>query len=158
MSGSVARAAASPEEDVAAELDGLEQRFELLTIAFRQRVKQDAAALHPGLPPAAYRVVTTLARSGPVNQSVLAEALGFEKSVLSRQLHQLADLGLVTRAPDPRDRRAAVIAVTPEALERLAALRSAARDSFRRRMAAWDRSDLRDLDRLLARLQAEYRG
>lgn len=147
-----------PSEDVVREVDLLEQRFEQLTILFRQRVKADAAALHPGLPPAAYRVATALARSGPMHQSALAEALGFEKSVLSRQLHQLADLGLVTRAPDPRDRRAAIVAVTPAALERLTALRDAARDSFRRRMAAWDRDDLRDLDRLLSRLAAETAG
>jgi DNA-binding MarR family transcriptional regulator len=156
MHETLSRAAST--DDVARGLDLLEQQFEQFSIAFRQRMKARAAAIHPCLPPAGYRTLTTLAHVGPVNQSVLTETLGVEKSVLSRQLHQLIGLGLVTRAQDPQDGRAAIVEVTPAARARLAAVHGAARDSFRQRLTEWDPRDLEHLTGLLARLWSEHAG
>jgi MarR family transcriptional regulator for hemolysin len=49
-----------------------------------------------------------------VRQNVLAEAVGIEGASLVRLLDELVASGLVTRTPDPADRRANSIALTDE--------------------------------------------
>lgn len=78
--------------------------------------------------------------------------LGFDKSVLSRQLHQLQDLGLVTRAPDLEDGRAVILSATPDAISRIRAVRGSQRDEFRHRLSQWAETDLDSLSRLLGDL------
>ena len=82
----------------------------------------------------------------------LAESLGFDKSVLSRQLRQLETLGLVSRGQDPDDRRAVVISPTEDAVARMERIRSDARDEFRANLTEWSTHDLDELARLLANL------
>jgi MarR family transcriptional regulator for hemolysin len=50
---------------------------------------------------------------GGIRQVELAEALGIEEASLSPVLTQLCDAGLVERRPDPRDRRANTLHLTP---------------------------------------------
>lgn len=138
--------------DVAAEIDRLERQFGFLFDSYRQRIRQRSGDLDPALQPAGYRTVFTLVVDGPMGASPLADLLGFDKSVLSRQLHQLVDLGLVSKAQDPADGRAVIISATPAAIERVEAIRSVDRDEFRARLAAWDRHDLSEFARLLAKL------
>ncbi|BDZ48311.1 transcriptional regulator [Frondihabitans sucicola] len=138
--------------DVSDEIDRLERQFGVLFDAYRQRLRQRSGDLDPALQPSGYRCVFTLVVDGPMGASPLADLLGFDKSVLSRQLHQLEELGLVSRAQDPADRRAVIISATPAAVERVEAIRSTDRDAFRARLAAWDRRDLDALTRLLAKL------
>ena len=82
-----------------------------------------------------------------------AETLGFDKSVLSRQLHQLEELGLVTREQDPRDRRAVILRPTPVAVAKVEALAQGDRDDFRAQMLDWEPGELDELVRLLAKLR-----
>jgi DNA-binding MarR family transcriptional regulator len=137
-------------------LDRLENLFERFAVVMQRRFRQRASEIDRALAPAGYRTLKTLARLGPTNQSSLIETLSLDKSALSRHLHQLAELGLVARVPDPSDGRAAVVSVTPAAHARLDESRNAARDSFRTRLAAWDPADLDDLLRLLALLWGAY--
>jgi DNA-binding MarR family transcriptional regulator len=139
------------------QLDRLEQQFGHLFGRFRQHVRNYAAEIDPALQPAGYRTLTTLAMLGPTNQSVLAAALGFDKSVMSRQLHQLEELGLVVRQVDTEDRRASVVDVTEAAHAHLREGRLTARSAFRRGLAGWDPNDLDELTRLLAKLETVYR-
>lgn len=145
--------AGSSKDDPAARIDQLEERFDLLLRVYRRRVQERARAVDAALQPAGYKTLKTLASMGPTNQAVLAEVLGFDKSTLSRQLHQLADLGLVSRTPDAQDGRAAVVCVTPEARARLDEVHADARDTFRARVAAWSPNEVAELNRLLAWLQ-----
>lgn len=142
----------SREGGVSADIDRLERQFGALFDAYRQRLRQRSSDLDPGVQPSGYRTVFTLVVEGPMGASPLADTLGFDKSVLSRQLHQLEALGLVSRAQDPADRRAVIISATPAAVTRVQAIRSIDRDEFRSKLAAWDSSDLSDLVRLLAKL------
>jgi DNA-binding MarR family transcriptional regulator len=147
------RSVSSVDDDTDRKIDQVEERFELLFSGFRQHLQEHARAIDSALTPAGYRTLKTLAHLGPTNQAVLAEVLGFDKSSLSRQLHQLADLGLVSRTQDATDGRAAVVRVTPEAHARLEGLRAEARGTFRARLADWAPDDLDALCRLLAALQ-----
>ncbi|KQQ28500.1 MULTISPECIES: MarR family winged helix-turn-helix transcriptional regulator [unclassified Frondihabitans] len=135
-----------------AEADRLEQQFGLLFDAYRQRLRQRATEIDPSLQPSGYRTIVTLINLGPTGATHLADALGFDKSVLSRQLHQLELLELVTREQDPADRRAVIIHATPVAVARVEALKTLERDEFRDRLSQWEASELSDLIRLLAKL------
>ena len=52
----------------------------------------------------------------------LAEAMGYDKTRLIKILDGLEGDGLVTRAPDPSDRRARVIELTPHGRAKFAAI------------------------------------
>ncbi|HYD98487.1 MAG TPA: MarR family transcriptional regulator [Alphaproteobacteria bacterium] len=53
-------------------------------------------------------------------QAALAERMGIEPMTLVRFLDQLAEAGLVERRPDPADRRANIVVLTPAATPVLA--------------------------------------
>jgi MarR family transcriptional regulator, transcriptional regulator for hemolysin len=61
------------------------------------------------------RALAHAARAGAVRQNVLAERMGIEAMTLSGQLDRLEARGLITRSPDPSDRRAKLIELTDNA-------------------------------------------
>jgi MarR family transcriptional regulator for hemolysin len=61
------------------------------------------------------RTLTHAARAGAVRQTILADRLGVDAMTLSVHLDRLEARGLVQRKPDPDDRRANHIHLTPEA-------------------------------------------
>jgi DNA-binding MarR family transcriptional regulator len=65
-----------------------------------------------GLTPTQISVLFSVARRGPLRLSELAELEGLNPTMLSRVIAQLADDGLLSRATDPDDRRAAVVDAT----------------------------------------------
>lgn len=148
--------AAGPSTDpTSGRLDRLEAQLATLYAVLKQRARLRAADFSPALQPAAFQTLAVVLQLGPANPKLLAEVLGFDRSVLSRQLHQLLQLGLVQRRPDPLDGRAAVISITDDARERLQRVTSEARDSFRDRLAGWRDDELDELARLLAKLSSD---
>ena len=106
-----------------------------LSVAFsRARLlwKESAARIHPDLQPSGYKLLGFVARAGEANAHHLAEAFEMDKSVVSRQVRALEELGLVVSRPDADDGRQRVLAATPAAHEALEALRA---DRFRRTLA-----------------------
>lgn len=92
---------------------------------------------------------------GDLRQTALAEALGVEGPSLVRLLDQLGEAGLVTRREDPTDRRAKVLALTPEGQARSAAI-EARFDGLREAVfGAIGDDDLRAALRVLRALQAQ---
>ena len=152
MTSEGARPAERDETTTEARLDALERQFGVMFEAFRQRQREQALMIDPALQPTGLRTVAALVDGGPTGAGPLADLLGYDKSVLSRQLHQLEELGLVTREQDPSDRRAVIISATPEAVARILAIRGDDRDAFRARLSTWPRADLDDLTRLLTAL------
>ncbi len=67
-----------------------------------------------GLTPTQISVLFTVARRGPLRLSELAEIEGLNPTMLSRVTAQLADDGLLRRAADPSDRRAAFVDASPQ--------------------------------------------
>lgn len=60
-----------------------------------------------------FGVLMALSRSGPSSQRALIAQLGSEKSAMVRVLDELEARGLCERRPDPADRRAHSVALTP---------------------------------------------
>jgi len=94
-----------------------------LGAVFRSYVKA-ATEVMADLPggPRSYQVLAAAARDQPGTQLALAARLGVDRTVMTYLLDGLAEAGLVTREPDPSDRRARRIAVTKRGATLLADL------------------------------------
>lgn len=71
-----------------------------------------------------YSVLTHLAKQPTETQQALAQAIGYDKSRLIPMLDKLADDGLLVREPDPANRRAHTVRLTPEGAARLKAAKT----------------------------------
>ncbi|EFL23283.1 MarR family transcriptional regulator [Streptomyces himastatinicus ATCC 53653] len=113
-----------------------------------------AREVHPDLESAAYGLLMRLEDAGEQRATDLAAYIGVGKATMSRQLRALEGLGLVTRAPDPADGRAFLVQLTDEGRARFRRVRGARRARYARRLAAWERSEVAELARLLHRLNS----
>jgi DNA-binding MarR family transcriptional regulator len=69
-----------------------------------------------------YVALTRLAAEPPSTQQALAAAIGHEKTRLIRVLDDLERAGLITREPDPADRRVRLVRITDTGRARHAAV------------------------------------
>ncbi|MFG1809461.1 MarR family winged helix-turn-helix transcriptional regulator [Streptomyces sp. NPDC049040] len=129
--------------------DALERELTVLFRRARAASGELARAVHPDLEPAAYGLLVRLQEAEPERATDLASYFGVGKATMSRQLRALEALGLVTREPDPGDGRAFLMRLTPNGRDRFDRVRGARRAAYRRQLAAWERSDVADLARLL---------
>ncbi|MGB7101583.1 MAG: MarR family transcriptional regulator [Xanthobacteraceae bacterium] len=99
--------------------------FMLNDVARLLRTYADYKASQFGMTRAQWAVLVRVDRSEGLNQSELAEVLDLQPITLTRLLDKLCDSGLIERRPDPADRRAKRLFLTPAArplLERLSVL------------------------------------
>jgi DNA-binding MarR family transcriptional regulator len=81
--------------------------------------------------------------------SELAEALGVDRSLVTRQLRDLEDEGKVAVTPDPRDGRAFVAELTDLGRRQIAELTEFGLRRYESFVADWDPAEVRELTRLL---------
>jgi DNA-binding MarR family transcriptional regulator len=86
-----------------------------------------------------------------VQSSAIARALFVDRSVISRQITQLCELGLVELQADADDGRVRMAAATPLALARLDAVRGG-EWTLSSRLDSWAADEIRELTRLLTKL------
>ncbi|MHB8342572.1 MAG: MarR family winged helix-turn-helix transcriptional regulator [Mycobacteriales bacterium] len=108
----------------------------------------------PSLDRPAYTALAVLSDHGPQRGSELAATLGLDLSTVSRQLSTLESLGLVERRPDPRDRRAHLLAATTAGQEIFQENRAARWRALHDVLESWSARDRAELTRLLARFNA----
>jgi len=65
------------------------------------------------LPVGSVSMLQRIAACGPVHPSELAAYYGVDNSTITPRLQRLARAGLLSREPDPRDGRAALVRITP---------------------------------------------
>lgn len=75
----------------------------------------DARARSIGVTRPQWQVLSMLKRNEGINQGGLADLLDVESITLCRMIDRLQDAGLVERKPDPADRRAWRLYLTPKA-------------------------------------------
>ena len=108
-----------------------------------------------GLSMWAYIALSYLARQPAGTQLALAEGIRYDKTRLIGLLDELERDGLITRKPDPTDRRARTVNLTPAGKKRHAAAQADVRameDDFLSDLSAAERDRLH---RVLARLAGE---
>jgi DNA-binding MarR family transcriptional regulator len=103
-----------------------------------------------------FTALATIQRDGPLRVSEVAQRLGVDLSVASRQIASLTVEGYVERREDDRDRRAQLVATTT-------AGRRVLRESHRRMVAAftrvledWSDQDVEALTGGLERLRDDF--
>ncbi|MDA0172111.1 MarR family transcriptional regulator [Solirubrobacter taibaiensis] len=119
----------------------------LLARAMRRIMEAERPLLEAhGMSMWAYVALTLLARGSAPTQLALAEAMGYDKTRLIKILDGLEGDGLITRAPDPSDRRAKVIELTPAGRAKFAAIQKdvhAMEDELLSALGATERKALR---------------
>lgn len=129
----------------------LPSRLLVRTAAHADRLVHDALATESART-WHFAVLVALTEAGPASQSTLSTRTGIFRSDMVSVINDLADRGLVERAPDPDDRRRNVITVTPRGrahLRRLDEIIDAAEDDL---LAPLDPAERGQLTGLLTRL------
>jgi DNA-binding MarR family transcriptional regulator len=109
-----------------------------------------------GLEPGWHDVLATLRRQGAPYQlrpSDFASSLMLTSSGTTKRLDRLERAGLITRAPDPGDRRGVLITLTPAGLELIDEVTDAHLANEQQLLSSLSESDRRRLADLLRKLQ-----
>jgi DNA-binding MarR family transcriptional regulator len=111
-----------------------------------------------GLTRTQWRVLANLGKFGAMTARDICRISHMEKTKVSRAVAALADQGHLTRAPDPGDRRAEILSLTPQGAQVFADLgqKAIAYDAALRAELGPDA--VAHLDALLARLIARGAG
>ncbi|WP_250890708.1 MarR family winged helix-turn-helix transcriptional regulator [Clavibacter michiganensis] len=140
-------------DGIAAGIAEVEEQMTALAGRIRATTREAAAAIHPELPPIGYKMLRVIRRCGSAHASAVADQLGVDRSVVSRQLRQLQDLGLVEVGADAQDGRVRVLALTAAGRAGIDA-DDAQGSRLIRGLGAWSRADLDAFAGFLARLNA----
>lgn len=135
--------------DVALETD-LGWAIRLVSTAF-SRVATDSVAGLPG-GPRGYLVMVALAGGEPPTQLALAREVSLDRTVITYLLDDLEAHQLVTRRPDPRDRRARLVLITDTGRTRLREVRQSLTAAEARLLADLNGHEAEQLRTLLSRV------
>jgi DNA-binding MarR family transcriptional regulator len=103
-----------------------------------------------------FTALAVLQVHGPQRVSEVAQRLGVDLSVASRQIAALAREGYVERREDDRDRRAQMVAMTPAGRRVLGESHRRMVDAFGRVLERWSDADVAALTAGLARLREDH--
>jgi DNA-binding MarR family transcriptional regulator len=109
-----------------------------------------------GLEPGWHDVLATLRRAGPpyrLRPTEFTGALMLTSSGTTKRLDRLEQAGLITRGPDPADRRGTLITLTPKGLQLIDSVTEAHLDNERRLLASLSDAEQRRLADLLRKLR-----
>jgi len=107
-----------------------------------------------GLTSAQARLLFILAEK-PANMLGLTDAVKVRKSTMTSLVDRMQELGLLTRSPDPKDRRKLVVTITPEGAERSKEFERGMRSSVTRLLAPLNEVESGALSRILSVILGE---
>ena len=99
-----------------------------------------------------YRLLATLDEYGPASQAELGRRSGIHVSDMVATINELADRGLVQRAPDPSDRRRNIISLTTAGKRQLRRLEKQLDATQEQLLAPLSAAERAQLTELLSRL------
>ncbi len=130
----------------------LAEAFWAVSRRLRHRSHESVSPL--GVTPAQARAIGVLRRHGSLRISTLSEHLRIAPRSGTEVVDALQERGLVQRSPDPDDRRATLVTLSPageEVAEAVRRARAAEADQFFDRLSTEDRSQLARIISLLRR-------
>lgn len=133
------------------QLRRLESEVGVLIRRIRRVIHERARAVHEDMQPTSYLLLAWLADEGPLRASTIAESFGIDKGAISRQLTHLAELGLVSRTPDPDDGRATLVSASDEAVRRMADVADHRRKWLDEQLGDWSAAELTEFVDTLGR-------
>jgi DNA-binding MarR family transcriptional regulator len=105
---------------------------------------------------AAVALMRQIVDSEPLRPGELAARLGVEASHVTRQVQQLEKAGYVTRVPDPDDRRAQRIQITPAGEEVIHRIQEASYRGMQMALEQWSPQELAQLASLFNRMVDDF--
>lgn len=136
--------------------------FNIMDVARMLRTYADQRGRQFGISRAQWTVLVRLDRCEGLKQSELADILDLQPISLTRLLDRLAENGLIERRPDPNDRRAKRLYLTPAARPLLAKLSNLALEMMETVLDGLDDEAntrlLRDLTTMKDNLRAVING
>jgi DNA-binding MarR family transcriptional regulator len=138
-----------------AELTELAARLRLAITRTARRMRQEAGE---GLSPTLTAALATIERHGPLTPSELAALERVKRPSATRIIGQLAEGGLVTKAPDPSDGRSCLVSASAEGKALLRRVRRRKNAYISRRLRELDPSDLAALERAAEILEQMLEG
>jgi DNA-binding MarR family transcriptional regulator len=105
-----------------------------------------------------YSVLTALDGTAIRTQAALAESIGADKSRIIGTLDELQETGLISRTPDPDDRRVRLLAITAKGRRVRRAVRAGIRQHEERLLATLPEADRRVFVRALRTLSTDSPG
>lgn len=136
-------------EDVTLDTD-LGWAIRLVSTAFRRVATESVADLPGGA--RSYLVLVALAGGEPPTQLALAKEVSLDRTVMTYLLDDLEAHGLVSRKPDPRDRRARQVLITDTGRTRLNEVRRSLAAAEARLLTDLGDQDAEQLRALLSRV------
>ena len=109
----ISDAAVSADVDTA--LGDLQTHLNLIFARTRTLWRESAARIDPELQVGGYKLLAFIDRAGSASAHDLAERFEMDKSVISRHVRMLEELGLLASRADERDGRLRVLTATPSA-------------------------------------------
>ena len=119
-----------------------------------RRLRPTETAVAAGLTPTRLAVLQKVSRHGSMRLSELAQGEGINPTMLSRVIADLAEAGLVERASDEGDRRAAWVRVTRAGKRLNERIRSERTDALKLGLGELSDTDLRRIEKALPALEA----
>lgn len=131
------------QEDVRQLADALSVLYEGMNKAFRQR--ENGSEL---------RLLAAIDQQEGSRPSEIADALGVDRSLVTRQIRALEDDGRLEAEPDPRDGRAFVVRLSEAGRAQVTELTELGIRRYMKFVADWDPAEVRELTRLVWKFEA----
>jgi DNA-binding MarR family transcriptional regulator len=109
------------------------------------------------VPGAAQRLIYYLMENGAMRLSELARRTETDPGILTRQVNALEKQGFVERRPDPTDRRAALVQMSPKGRRVALRLREVQDEVLGGQLAGWTAADLERAAGLMEQLIRDVR-
>lgn len=137
----------------------VEQEFARMVAGARRAMRARATAMDPSLLPFDFKVIGALWHHDTHDHSVpgvtakeLVDMLETDKSMVSRSLKRLEEIGFVQREQDPRDARAQLIRLTSAAADAYESTSRTQRAVVQERLRSWSTEQVQQLAQLLLKL------
>lgn len=124
----------------------------------RRRFEKALAEADTGLTAGEARTLAFVEHYPDQRQGALAERFGVEPMTMCGFLDRLENAGLVSRRPDPSDRRAKLVALTPAAEPVLDRIHAEAISIRRAALAGMSRQEMNTIYALLERMHANLQA
>jgi DNA-binding MarR family transcriptional regulator len=136
-----------PQAPASSDVIGIERALNRISCLNSRARQHDRLMAMSGLrlDRAAVALLRQMADSGPMRPGELAARLEVEASHITRQVQQLRKAGYVSRAPDPDDRRAQRVELTPAGRDAIDRIRVTSSRGMQMALAEWTPAELQRL-------------
>lgn len=124
----------------------------------RSRWARFAGEVSPELSSMSVVVLQIVFRKGPITATEIGQFLDMDKSLVSRHVSRLRELGLVAATEAPEDRRVQLLTASEHAEQLLGGVRERWALAYRERFAGWSDADLETLRAGLHRFNESAEG